>query len=198
MRRDVGLVRRRILSTGVGLMWGVVAVLIAAGNASWACVPQPLLTVLPRSSGPSGAQVTLEGLHFTGAVEIRWNAVDGPLVANATGAPFSVVGTIPDATAGLYALIAFERDPAGGIVGVTRSAFEVTGEGPPASKPVASRAAPPPPRSDTSSSTAFAAGLGAVGGFVLLAAGASWGARWERRRKGGSISPSDLNRPDAR
>ncbi len=161
--------------------------LIVAASSSWACVPQPLLSILPRSSGEPGSQVTLQGIHFSGRVEVRWNTVDGPLLATATQSPFSVTATIPQSSPpGLYALVAFERDPAGGIVGVTRSAFEITSVSTPTpTAPTPGRTSPTNTLASerTSPSTAFIAGLGATAGIVLLVTGGFWGASLTRRRK---------------
>ena len=165
------------------MLWMTSATLtwVLTASTSWACVPQPLLSILPRSSGEPGQAVTLEGLHFSGRVEIRWNTIDGPLLASPIGSPFSVATTVPEAPEGLYALVALERDQAGGIVGVTRSAFEITSmKDDDSTFPVTTPTSITAGRSSTS--TPLAAGLGAVGGVVVFLFGSYCGARFTRRR----------------
>lgn len=175
---------RRMLPTinprpGPGRWIFVLAAVVAAwsiciGAVAWACVPQPFLSILPRSSGRSGDDITLEGLNFHGRVEIRWNAVDGPLLATATGSPFSTSATIPDVVEGLYAFVALERDATGGIVGLTRSAFAITGPGSTTTAPVARKG-----KARSDAGIVLTAGLVCV---VLSAIAASWGAARAVRR----------------
>lgn len=155
-----------------------VGLVIAGSSRSWACVPQPLLTIQPRASAAPGDQVTVDGLHFSGRVEIRWNASDGLLLATANGSPFSVRITVPEVADGLYALIAFERDEGGGIVGVTRASFDVTASGNPTSARVATSSAVDRRRS---SASGFTTGLGIIAGVVLFVSGGVAGAALVRR-----------------
>lgn len=106
-------VRRRV---GPAVL--VIAVLlgIGAGGAA-ACVPQPKLVVLhPQSSGPAGAQVTVEVVGLDpGPAEVRWNGIDGELLAQATGPDFSVPVEIPEAEDGLYNVVVLSRHPSGAL-----------------------------------------------------------------------------------
>lgn len=108
---------------------GLFLVLAAIASAAWACVPQPLVTVTPQASGPSGSQVTVEAHAINGLAEVRWSAVDGPQLGTAMGPNFAIEVTIPEAPAGLYAIIVVERSPDGGLGSTGRAAFEVTGAG---------------------------------------------------------------------
>lgn len=111
----------------------IAAAAMAAASAAWACVPQPrLIAVLPQASGPTGTQVTVQGVGFDpppARIEIRWNAVDGPELGRAENADFSVPVVIPDAPPGMYGLLVMSRG-ADGVLGNTgRATFEVTGPG---------------------------------------------------------------------
>lgn len=121
-RRRLGLA---ILIFGLGLL-----VLILTGGGAWACVPQPFIFLEPGSSGPPGSEVTVQGLRFGEPdIEIRWQTPEGPTLATASGTDFSVPVTIPQAPAGLYALLVIARAPGGGIDSVQRAVFQVTEEG---------------------------------------------------------------------
>lgn len=108
------------------MLTALTTVAVVAAKAS-ACVPQPLIVVSPKSSGPPGAQVTVDGFAMNGLVEIRWNAIDGPLLAEGEGPVFSVPVTVPETDEGVYTLLALERDANGGLGSTARSSFEVTG-----------------------------------------------------------------------
>jgi hypothetical protein len=109
----------------------VVSAVALGGAVAWACVPQAnLVTLSPRSSGPSGTEVTVEGLGLDpGPVEIRWNEADGPLLGEGSGPNLSVPVTIPDAPEGLYIVVLLARQPGGGVGNTARAAFQVTGSG---------------------------------------------------------------------
>jgi hypothetical protein len=122
---------------------------------------------------------------------IRWNVVDGPLLGSASGSPFSVPAVIPQAPDGVYALVAFERDSNGGIVGVTRSTFQVMSE---AGAPVATGGPPGTVREVTSApSRVFVAAIGVLAGLVLLLSGGVWGASLARRRPHPASSLQDTD-----
>lgn len=106
----------------------LVVALLAASSVAWACVPQPrLLTVQPRSSGPAGSEVTVAALGFDpGRAEVRWNAIDGELLASGNGPDFSVTVTIPEAPDGLYNLVVLARSPNGEIGNTGTLSFQVT------------------------------------------------------------------------
>lgn len=106
-------------------------VFLASAGVAWACVPQAkLVTVHPRSSGPPGTEVTVSVLGFDpGRSEIRWNAVDGPLLGSANGPDFSASVAIPAVADGLYHLIVLSRS-SGGMIGNTSSvSFQVVSVG---------------------------------------------------------------------
>lgn len=58
------------------------AALVVAGSAAWACVSGPVVNLSTVSAKP-GDQVTVTGTGFRQAdpVQVRWNALDGPIVA---------------------------------------------------------------------------------------------------------------------
>ena len=64
-----------------GAMASIAAFGIAA-SAAWACVSGPVVNLSTMSAKP-GEQVTLTGTGFRQAdpVQVRWNALDGPIVA---------------------------------------------------------------------------------------------------------------------
>lgn len=118
---------------GVGLLAPVllglaVAVANVAGTA-WACVPQPLITLRPQSSGPPGTKVTVEAIAVNGAAELRWNGPEGPRLATGSGPGFSAPVMIPDAPPGLYALVLVERRVDGSLGSTASVAFQVLGPG---------------------------------------------------------------------
>lgn len=106
---------------------GLFSVAAAIASAAWGCVPQPLITITPQASGPTGSRVTVKAHAINGLAEVRWSAVDGPQLGTAMGPNFAIEITIPEAPAGLYAIIVVERGPDGGLGSTGRAAFEVTG-----------------------------------------------------------------------
>lgn len=109
------------------LLWAAVA--IATAVPTWACVPQPLVTIEPSASGPPGSEVTVEVMAVSGRAEIRWNAVDGPLLATGSGPQLSAPVAIPPVPPGLYTVVVVEREPGGGLGSSGRAAFLVTDGG---------------------------------------------------------------------
>ena len=163
--------RARLVVALVGL------VALGAGAPAWACVPQPFIVVQPQASGASGTEVEVVGTNFDpGPAEIRWNGLDGALLAKAEGPSFAATITVPDDAEGLYTLIALSRGAQGEVIGTARAAFAVTGEDQATPPP-----APPPAAEDTEASSsplvpmAFGAGLMALGGVG--------GAALDRRRR---------------
>lgn len=110
---------------GIPLL-GAIALIGSQAMAAWACVPQPLISIEPRASGPTGTRVTVRGLAIQGPVEIRWSSVDGPRLALATGPDFAVPVTIPDSVNGLYSIMVFVRLPDGSVGSSGQAAFLVT------------------------------------------------------------------------
>lgn len=161
------------------------ALLAAALSASlwasfaWACVPYPLLTVGPRSSGPVGTDVKVSGVSFApGQIEVRWNAIDGPVLGTAGDPDFSLNAKIPQADEGMYAIVALTRDGDGGVSSLARASFLVTG--PDGSAPELRPETGPAPRADPVTQPNSAGMLLAGGGLVAL--GVFLGALFFRRR----------------
>lgn len=162
----------------------VVSFLMAAAVAGLAvgasaCVPQPLLSVEPRASGPSGTQLTVRARDVPGMnSEIRWNGAEGPVLATAESKrDFSVSVTVPDVEPGLYALVVIGRYTEGGVAGTGRAAFLVT-DGNGTSVPSAEA------RTTDRSEGAEGSSVGlALGGAGLLALGCIGGGLLTRRRR---------------
>lgn len=149
-----------------------VVTLMAVGigwfGMAWACVAQPLLTVLPRASGPSASQVTVEAVEVNAKAEVRWNSTTGQVLGTSPeGAGFTMAVTIPPAAPGLYSLVLVTRAPDGGVAAVGRASFLVTGSD--GSGPAEPAAADP----DSPAAKADAPGTSpaAKTGFALLGAG---------------------------
>ena len=99
----------RVRRWAIGGLSAAGAVLLA-GAAAWACVSGPAINLSTVNAKP-GQEVTINGTNFSkpDPVQVRWNALDGPILA--TFAPpqsGAVTGTITvpaDAKAGNYVLI---------------------------------------------------------------------------------------------
>ncbi|MGH2810920.1 MAG: hypothetical protein ACRDIA_08575, partial [Actinomycetota bacterium] len=93
-------------------------------------MPQPMVEVLPSSSGPPGTKVKLSGVNFNpGQVEIRWNAIDGPVIGTGNGPNFSeATAAVPKVAQGLYVIFLISREEGGAVGNTARTAFEVTGD----------------------------------------------------------------------
>lgn len=118
------VLRRALLSVAV------VIVGVGAAGRAWSCVPQPLVTLQPQASGPSGSELTVDALAINGPAEIRWNGVDGQRLGDGTGPVFSAVVTIPEVPPGLYSIVVIERQADGSVGSTGRAAFQVTGPEP--------------------------------------------------------------------
>lgn len=171
--------------TAIAVVAALAATVWAATGLAWACVPQAeLVTVQPRSSGPAGTAVTVAALGFDpGRAEVRWNAVDGEMLATAEGPEFSVPVTIPRAPEGLYHLIVLARAPGGEIGNTSTVSFQVTAPSDGAS-PGGSPAPPTPPDGRTGSSTTSmsVAAVGLAAGAGAMAALCSFGGLLALRR----------------
>jgi hypothetical protein len=113
-----------------GMMWAA---------AGWACVPQSALLISPVSSGSPGSMVTVNGYRFgDNPVELRWNKLDGPLLAMVKGPDFQADVTIPSDSAGLNTIVGFVRAPDGSVgTAIQVVQFNVTGPGVMPSAPLA-------------------------------------------------------------
>lgn len=159
------------------------ACVFVAGATAWACVPGaslPFLALQPRSSGPVGSQVAVQGLNFLpGPVEIRWNGIEGRQLATTAGPDFSSEVTIPPDAEGLYLVVALSRRPDGSIADIARTPFQVTtGAG---ADPVAATGASGEGDDEGSSSTTMIV-VGLVGA-TALALGVMAGAFLSRRKR---------------
>lgn len=104
--RGLRLRRSTLFTATLGVL-----VLTLLEAPSWACAPQPFVTLQPGASGPPGTAITIAGRNFgSGIVEVRWNAFDGSLLASTQGPEFTASASIPQAADGLYNLIIFRRD----------------------------------------------------------------------------------------
>lgn len=168
----------------------LVAVVFCTGGLAWACVPVPqaLTSLAPSSSGPPGAEVTVNGLGYDeGPIEVRWNGVGGQRLASTNGPNFSVPVTIPDAMEGLYAIVVVSRAPDGSIGSAGSAAFQVVL--PEEGSAGASVAAPPggEDRFSPAIASPLTVPLAMVAGASLVALGALGGAALAgRRRRPGS------------
>jgi hypothetical protein len=133
------------------------------------------------NAGAAGDMVTVNGFRFAeGPVEIRWTAIDGPLLAKATGPNFTATVKIPDSPTGMYSMVVFSR-AADGSVGplASVSAFSISTSGVVRAAPAASTARPA--NGGTSLLlVAVVAVVSAVIGGVAVAAGKD---RKDRRRR---------------
>lgn len=150
---------------------------LPVGGASWAsaCVPVPLISLQPRASGPAGAQVKVDGIDFAGGVtEVRWNALDGPLLARGSAGNFTVSVTIPPAEDGFYSIVALVRMPDASVGVKAVTPFQVTAGAPRVSAPGLKAPTDRPSAPSTSVSRAVPAGLaaGALAGFFAGGVGA--------------------------
>ncbi len=118
----------RLLNRRTGLAALIVVLAIPIGAAAWACVPQPLVQLSPRSSGQVGAKGTISAVRLSGgAIEVRWNALDGPLLATGSGTDLQADFTVPPASDGLYTLITLVRATDGAVASSVSVPFEVVG-----------------------------------------------------------------------
>ncbi len=92
----------------IGALAGA-ATLALAGSAAWACVSGPVVN-LSTISAKAGEQVTLTGTGFRSPdpVQVRWNALDGPIIAETKPESQLVNATFtvpPGTTPGNYVVI---------------------------------------------------------------------------------------------
>ena len=160
----------------------LLAAIGATGAAAWACVPQPLVSVQPKASGPPGSEVTVVTQAVAGPAEVRWNATDGPLLAKGIGSPnLSVKAKVPDVPEGLYTIVVVMREPGGADGSTGRAAFLVTGsQGPGGNAPEAPAGSDAKGRSEPTGTRLNPAGIVGGGAFLLVAGGA--GGAWLTRR----------------
>lgn len=175
-------VRRAVGAAGVGMSVG----LAVTGGWAWACTPQPRVVAASAESGPPGKSVVVRGeaVAPAGPIELRWNAVRGPVVAatlaDADGR-FSSEVRIPEVPPGVHTIFVVA-----GTTGVGRTPFEVTPSSTStAPKSTQSWSASPASTSRGEGGLAVAAGLLGLG--AALASGAAVAAI--QRRKALAYSP---------
>src|SRR5205807_10139620 len=121
----------------------VATAVVLTGAMAFACTNLATLN-LSSASGKPGDSIIVTGSSFrmpanvTTGVQLRWNALDGPVLAEATpdkAGNFSTTVTIPDAQPDVYVLVAVLRDAKGADTSGTpaRAQFQVIGG---AGKPV--------------------------------------------------------------
>lgn len=168
--------RRRSLMAGFGsLAAGVVFV-----TAAYACTPSAQIG-LSSDAGMAGTETTVTGSNFVvdRPVELRWNTIDGAVLATATGPSFKVPVKIGDNAPGVGYVVAVQHD-VDGRIWKAPAAFEVTLEN------------RPTPRSDFAGSSGqtggdedslskLGIGLLAVGSVTVLGGFAMAEARRRRR-----------------
>lgn len=104
-----------------------IAPLLAWQAQAWACQPIQLVSILPRSSGPVGSAITVQGENFNGPVEIRWNSIEGPLLATVQDATVPTTVRVPSVPGGLYLVIMLTRQADRTVSTVGRATFLVEG-----------------------------------------------------------------------
>jgi hypothetical protein len=165
-----------------GVTTAAAGVLMAA--AAWACVSGPVVN-LSTTSAKAGQEVGVTGTAFQAAnqVQIRWNALDGPVLttvpAPITGGALDAKFTVPEGTrAGSYVVV-LTQTKADGTLSLTpvRAVLSVTGDagtapvlGAPVSSADSTARIDGLVRSDDSISTGtlalVALGVGGVGMFL--------------------------------
>ncbi len=172
----------------------VVLGVVALGATSFACTSLATLN-LSKASGAVGDPITVTGSSFQVStaeaaappVVLHWNALDGPVVAQAVPDSAGNVAAsfaIPDSQPGTYVLVARQLDAEGKDRYGTpaRAAFQVLGAG---TQPIAAPAVSSRPfstaGSGSSSAVTLALGLGTLG-LVLFGAGFMAVVRQTRRQ----------------
>ena len=89
---------------------GAAGAVLVAGATAWACVSGPAVNLSTVNAKP-GQEVTVNGTNFSKSdpVTVRWNALDGPVLATFDRGPNNTVTgafTVPqDAKAGNYVVV---------------------------------------------------------------------------------------------
>ena len=185
------LVRR-----GVALVMGLGAALVlVAGAAAFACTNLATLN-LSSNVGKAGDVVTVTGSSYrmpsgvTTGVQLRWNALDGPVLAEAVPdkvGNISAQVTIPQAAPDTYVIVAVLKDARGADTSGTpsRAQFQILGgAGRNAPQPAIAQQTPAASTSSSSSTAPLAllVGLGVLG-VVLFGGGLAAAARATRTRE---------------
>lgn len=108
------------------------AVLVVAASNAWACVSGPVLN-LSTIQAKAGEQVTITGTGFrlTDPVQVRFNALDGPIIAEQAkpvNQAINATFTVPPATApGTYVVIVTQARDGKLTLAPVRAAITVVG-----------------------------------------------------------------------
>lgn len=120
--------RARIQVAAAFLAVGSLVFTVLAASSAFACIPQPLVLVGAPGAGNPGDKLTVRGVRFAGGtIELRWNAIDGPLLATASSADFAAEVTIPPAAPGVYVVVVFARGQDGNVGSVATAPVVVSG-----------------------------------------------------------------------
>jgi len=166
-------------------------ILMGIAGAAFACTPITSMRVTPagvpasagadnsKVSAKPGETVTVTVVNgadaFSGGAEVRWNSMNGPLLATVAQRNFAVPVEVPtDARPGVYYLVVAAPEPSGGVVGKAVTTLMVTSSDGTAAAPAQTAWDSPidtPATADTGWS-ALALGLGLMSvGLVTLFAG---------------------------
>lgn len=169
----------------------VFGVTLALASFAWACTDFTEITSITPSADPAAATAAVKGSGAPAGsvVELRWNALNGPVIgratADATGA-FATDAAIPDVPAGIYTVVASDgHSPIAGVpyeVGNLFAAQTGSATGPGGSGELAFRAKSSPGLGAPSSSP-WSPALVTVLGAALLSFGAAVTAVTVKRRK---------------
>lgn len=127
---------RRVVAASGGLL---ATATVFAGATAWACIPVASLAVTPAQAQP-GQQVEVTGNGYnTKPVDLRFNSLDGPVLATVTAERGSIKATVTipeDTKPGNYLLFGTQEAEAGrttwgipsrALVTVTNGATPVVG-----------------------------------------------------------------------
>jgi hypothetical protein len=177
-------VRRAALATTV-----MIGFVLALGSLAWACTDFTKIDSIIPATNPAAATAAVKGSGAAAGsmVALRWNALNGPVIAQAqadeSGA-FSADAKIPDVPAGIYTVIASDGKSSVGRVPYEVGAAGVSGASvtPGAAGDLKFTAKTSPGLSAPSASPLSAAMIVVFGGgLVALASGAAL--MTTRRRK---------------
>jgi hypothetical protein len=169
---------------GTLLVAGAAAASLVVGAAAFACTNLATLN-LSSTAGKAGDTVTVTGSSFavgrgdspTLPVQLRWNGVDGMVLAETTpdrAGNISATFTVPEGAPGYYVLVATQRDARGVDTYGTpaRASYQILGPNGQSvvAPPAAATAAAVPGEPGSTGIIALTVGLGALG-LALFAAG---------------------------
>lgn len=178
-------VRRTVLVSGCAS----IAAALGFVGVAFACTPLASMSVSRNAAPPdrNPLAMTVNGQEFERApVEIRWNAVTGPLLATADGPTFSLTATAPaDVVPGVYYVVAVQRDTDGSVKKRLSATMEIPGSSGTVS-PAPRFPSAAQPGLDTATNETFAdrwgVGLLSVGVVVLGAGGVAAGVSRSRAK----------------